>query len=54
MKKMPTKPKTQKAQIDTLWDFVHNHLWSRLTFLGWQVNFLIALVLVLLAVLLAR
>lgn len=54
MKKMPIKPKTQKEQVDSLWDFVHNHLWSRLTFLDWQVKFLIALVLVLLGVVLAN
>lgn len=52
--KTPEKPKTQKAQIDSLWDAMHNHLWHRVDFLNWQVGFLVLLVIALLTVVLIK
>ena len=54
MKPKISKPETQKAQIDSLWATVHNHVLTRLSYLDWQIKFLIALVLVLLGVVLAN
>lgn len=53
-RKIPEKPKTQKAQINALWDFTYNHLWTKLNFLDWKVNFLMLLVIALLTVVLMK
>lgn len=48
------KPETPEEQIDALWTFVHNHLWTKVTFLDWKMNFMVAIVLALLAVALIK
>ena len=46
------KPKGHKEQLDMLWDVVTNHMWTKLSFLDWKVNFLMLLVIALLTVVL--
>ena len=53
-RKQLEKPKGQKAQVDALWDMVTNHMWTKLTFLDWKVNFLVILVIAMLAVVLTK
>ncbi len=36
------KPKTTKAQVDTLWDIVCNHIMSRLKWQDVKLNFILA------------
>lgn len=36
--KMPDKPKTQKAQIDMLWDACFNHIPSKLKWMNLKIN----------------
>ena len=50
---MDEKPETQEEQISVLWDTVHNCVLTKLSYLDWQVKFLIVLVLTLLGVALA-
>jgi len=52
--KLPTKPKTQKGQIDMLWEACFNHLPTRLKWVDTKVSFILgftALILGLLGVL---
>jgi len=48
------KPTGHRQQLDALWDIVTNHMWTKLTFLDWQVKFLVLLVIALLAMLVAK
>ena len=40
----PKKPDSLEEKVDNLWDMVHNHLWSKMTYLDWKVTFLTVLV----------
>ena len=40
---LPEKPKTQKAQIDALWDIVTNHMLSRLSWQDKKMTFILGL-----------
>lgn len=47
----PEKPKTQREQVDTLWDIVANHLWHKMYWLDIKLNFLLAFIAVILTLL---
>lgn len=46
---MPEKPDTQEKKVDMIWDFCFNHLPSRLWFQDIKINFLLALLAILIA-----
>lgn len=51
------KPKTQKEQVDLIWDFLFNHLNHKVKFLDTKITFilsLLAILMVLIAIALAR
>jgi len=48
------KPEGHQEQLDALWDIVTNHIWTKLTYLDWQVKFLVLLNIALITVILIR
>jgi RNAse (barnase) inhibitor barstar len=47
--KIPDKPEDPDKQLDTLWDLVTNHIFSWMRVTGLKVNFILAFVALVLA-----
>ena len=48
---MPDKPEREDEQISMLWDAVYNHIPHRLDFLNVKINFILAFIALVLALL---
>jgi len=45
------KPKTQKEQVDLIWDFLFNHLVHKIKFIDLKIGFILAFLTLMLALL---